>query len=317
MAKIQNFFKIPKRHKKKLALLTFNSYLCTAMKHLFLIFLTCCSLTLFLSMTRIEDKKPVMTTAEALFQGDRNYGFGNYETALKYYDLARDIDKTNIRALTRLGMMYKSGLGTHRDYKKAREYYEDAAALNDGGAAFNVALFYLTGQGVSKDYDKGMSWLQKASDLGCADAQYQIGCLYYNGQGVEQSYDLAMEWFKKASEKRYLSAMVNIGFMCAKGLGCKADPAVAVLWYKAAAEYGSAEAMRNLGGCYSFGDGVEKDEDEGLKWYKKAAIAGDKESINYLRSIGQYESPEKQYQEIPLDITMDPEESTTEPKNNQ
>lgn len=237
---------------------------------------------------------------DARFEGDRCYGFGDFETAVKYYQRAVEIDEKNVRALTRLGSMYKRGLGVKRNYKAALDWYMKAAATGDGNAVFNVGTFFLAGQGVKQNTPEAMKWFELASEKGCADADYQMGCLYFSGTGVDQDYRMALDWFQKAAERRYLGALVNIGFMCCNGLGAVKDAAIGVQWYLYAAKYGSAEAMRNLGYCYLMGDGVDKDETEGIAWYQKAADLGDQPSIAFLRSIGKYVNIVDTYEEVPL-----------------
>lgn len=239
---------------------------------------------------------------DARFNGDRCYSFGDYETALKYYQRAVNLDAKNVRAISRIGMMYKRGLGVKRDYKKALDWYAKGAATGDASSIFNVGTFYLAGQGVKRDYEEAMMWFRLASEKGCADADYQMGCLYFSGTGVKQDYREAIDWFQKAADRRYLGALVNIGYMCCNGMGVVKDPVIGVQWYLYAAKYGSAEAMRNLGYCYNLGEGVDADPEESLRWYQEAASHGDQPSIAYLRSIGKYEAPGADYQEVPLVI---------------
>lgn len=256
-----------------------------------------------LSLTALAGIDPA--SDDARFNGDRCFGFGDYATAVKYYERAVNIDAKNVRALTRLGNMYKRGLGVKRNYKTALDWYMKAASTGDGNAIFNVGTFFLAGQGVKTNTAEAMKWFELASEKGCADADYQMGCLYFTGTGVAQDYNMALEWFQKAAERRYLAALVNIGYMCCNGLGVVQDSAIGVQWYLYASKYGSAEAMRNLGYCYAQGDGVDADPEASLDWYKKAAALGDKPSISYLRSIGQYTPPEEQYEEVPLVISED------------
>lgn len=258
----------------------------------------------FLSLAAFAGIDPA--SDDARFNGDRCYGFGNFETAVKYYQRAVDIDAKNVRALTRLGSMYKRGLGVKRNYKTALDWYMKAAATGDGNAVFNVGTFFLSGLGVKANTQEAMRWFELASEKGCADADYQLGCLYFAGtNGVPQDYTQALYWYQKAAERRYLAALTNIGYMCCNGLGVVKDSAIGVQWYLYAAKYGSAEAMRNLGYCYMAGDGVDADEAAGIDWYQKAAALGDKPSIAYLRSIGEYTAPEDQYEEVPLVISED------------
>lgn len=242
---------------------------------------------------------------EARFEGDRCYSFGDYETAVKYYQRAVDIDAHNTRALSRMGSMYKRGLGVKRNYKTALDWYMKAAATGDGNAVFNVGIFFLAGQGVKQNTQEAIKWFELASEKGCADADYQMGCLYFSGSHVPQDYRMALDWFQKAAERRYLGALVNIGYMCCNGLGAVKDSAIGVQWYLYAAKYGSAEAMRNLGYCYLTGEGVDANEAEALAWYQKAADLGDEPSKAYLRSIGKYVDIAETYIETPLVITED------------
>lgn len=249
------------------------------------------------------DVKPA--SDDARFNGDRCYSFGDYDTAVKYYQRAVDIDAGNVRAMSRLGSMYRRGLGVKRNLKTALDWYMKAASTGDGGAIFNVGSFFLAGDGVKRSYPEAMKWFELASEKGCADADYQMGCLYFTGTGVEQDYNNALYWFQKAAERRYLAALVNIGYMCCNGLGVVRDAAIGVQWYLYAARYGSAEAMRNLGYCYTAGEGVDADPAVGLDYYQKAAQLGDKPSVDYLRSIGKYVAVEETYEEVPLVIDGD------------
>lgn len=259
------------------------------------LFFALASLTLFAGVKPDSD--------DARFNGDRCYSFGDFATAVKYYQRAVDIDPTNVRAMTRIAMMYKRGLGVKRNYKEALEWYEKAAATGDANSVFNVGTFHLSGLGVKQSYKEAIKWFTLASEMGCADADYQMGCLYFSGTGVEQDYRQAIDWYQKAAERRYLGALVNIGYMCANGMGVVKDPAIGVQWYLYAAKYGSAEAMRNLGYCYAAGEGVDADEQESIDWYQKAARLGDDASIRYLRSLGLYQAPDTHYEEKPLIIT--------------
>lgn len=253
------------------------------------------------AMTALAGVKP--ESDDDRFNGDRCYSFGDYETALKYYQRAVDNDPQNVRAMTRIAMMYKRGLGVKRNYKTALDWYAKAAAAGDASSVFNMGTFYLSGLGVKQNYTKALNLFTQASEKGCADASYQMGCLYFSGMGVPQDYLQALDWFQKAADHRYLAALVNIGYMCCNGYGVVKDPAIGVQWYLYAAKYGSADAMRNLGYAYSTGEGVDQDEEEALMWYQKAATMGDKQSIAYLRSIGKYKAPETQYEEVPLELT--------------
>ena len=47
---------------------------------------------------------------------------------------------------------------------------------------------YYNGLGVEKDYQKAKEWYEKAAAQGNARAQTNLGDMYYNGEGVSQNY---------------------------------------------------------------------------------------------------------------------------------
>ena len=98
--------------------------------------------------------------------------------------------------------MYYQGLGVEKDYLKAMEWYQKAAAQGNANAQNNIGVLYENGGfGVEQDYSKAMEWYQKATLQGVARAQYHIGILYLNGLGVPQNSEKAIEWLKKAAEQ--------------------------------------------------------------------------------------------------------------------
>ena len=73
--------------------------------------------------------------------------------------------------MVNLGMHYANGLGVVRDYAKAREWYEKAAAKDNTTAMLNLAVLYHNGQGVARNYAKAREWLNKAADRGDVHAK--------------------------------------------------------------------------------------------------------------------------------------------------
>ena len=66
---------------------------------------------------------------------------------------------------------------------------------------FNLGLLYTDGQGVARDYGKAREWYEKAAAKDHASAMFNLGWLYENGRGVTQDYINARGWYEKAAEK--------------------------------------------------------------------------------------------------------------------
>jgi len=113
-------------------------------------------------------------------------------------------DYGNALSMGMLGSLYADGAGVEKDYAKAREWYEKAAAKDRVLAALamnNLGVLYENGQGVPQDFVKAREWYEKAAAKDYAPAMHNLGMLYDNGQGLVQDYAKAREWFEKAADK--------------------------------------------------------------------------------------------------------------------
>ena len=104
-------------------------------------------------------------------------------------------------AMYNLGLRYANGEGVPRDYGKARELYEKAAAKDNTDAMTNLGTLYQFGDGVAQDYGKARELYGKAAAKDNAYAIYNLGTLYENGQGVPRDYGKARELYEKAAAK--------------------------------------------------------------------------------------------------------------------
>src|SRR5262245_19486624 len=94
-------------------------------------------------------------------------------------------DRTSMR---KLGVLYANGQKVAKDYAKARELFEKAAAEGDPFAMRNLAALYYNGWDVAQDKAKAREWYEKAADKGDADVMRGLGTIYANGDGVAQDY---------------------------------------------------------------------------------------------------------------------------------
>ena len=105
--------------------------------------------------------------------------------------------------------MYKIGMGTKADNKKAFAYYNQAAKLNYAPAQQRIAQFYLTGDGVKPDKIKGIQWLERAAKNGSSVAMTQLAVRYHIGDGVKQSAERYAYWTAKATEQAQRDSVVT------------------------------------------------------------------------------------------------------------
>ena len=77
----------------------------------------------------------------------------------------------------RLGDTYYFGKNVLRDYDKARQEYERAAALGHAEAQYSLGVMCHSGKGVPQDYDKARQWYEKAAAQGHEEAQKALNAL--------------------------------------------------------------------------------------------------------------------------------------------
>ncbi len=147
---------------------------------------------------------------------------------------------------------------------------ESAAKSGDSNAQFWLGAYWIA----KKDYAKANQWFEKAAAQGNADAENSLGNAYYHGYGVFQDYAKANYWYEKAAAQGNVDAENNIGSAYAEGQGMPQNYVKAIHWYKKAAENGNVSAEYNIGVLYNYGHGVPQNTKTAIKWWKKAAVQG-------------------------------------------
>jgi len=149
-------------------------------------------------------------------------------------------------AARKLGSAYAVGIAGAKDFAKAREWYEKAAAKDDPAAMNSLGVIYADGQGEPQDYAKAREWFEKAAAKDDAKATSNLGWLYSNGYGVPQDYAKAREWFEKAAAKDDAGAMNSLGVIYTYGYGVPLDYAKVRERYAKAAAKDDASANSAL-----------------------------------------------------------------------
>lgn len=126
------------------------------------------------------------------FMGLNCFNQGEYQDALKFYQLA--FDKGSAKAASNTGVYYYN---VEKNYEVALRWFE--AAIEKGfrdGVTYNFAgMAYID----SGDYAKAIEYFTAAAELGLDSAQFNLGSLYYSGRGTPVDLGKARYWIEKSA----------------------------------------------------------------------------------------------------------------------
>lgn len=108
------------------------------------------------------------------------------------------------------------------------------AEAGDPQAQVNLAAKYRDGEDVPKDFAKAIEWHQKAAAQGHADAQFNLGLAFVRGQGVPKDASKAIEWYQKAAAQGNVTAQLNLGGMYGSSVGVARDAVLSYAWFNVA-----------------------------------------------------------------------------------
>ena len=151
-------------------------------------------LELYEHIENIYQKDNQLTTLEGLFQ---------------IYNILKD-DKDSSKkkeVINEIGLRYFYGIGTEKDYKKAKEWFEYGTNYNIGQCFAFLGEIYLHGFGLKKeeiDYKKARTLFNQAINYGETSMGYSgLGYMYYYGLGVKKD--------KKEAYNRFLKGIRSSG----------------------------------------------------------------------------------------------------------
>ena len=138
---------------------------------------------------------------------------------------------------------------------------------------------------IQKDYDKAFELFNEAAALGYSPAMYNAAVCYLNGDGVDKDSLAAFQNFRKAANLGEENALHNLASCYMRGIGTAKNDSLAVHYYTMSADKGSAISQSILGHIYMNGKGVEQDSIKGREWYNKAAEQNEPTALYALASI--------------------------------
>lgn len=168
-----------------------------------------------------------------------------------------------------VGEMYRYGVGTEKNVKKAFSYYEKS--LEWLARAERICRLRLEGELPEKDRNYYESLLEdvdhKRMHCECSACVELVG---KEGCPMEQRQKAFSRLSELAHERGDWCAQVNMGVLYEEGTFVGKDERKALEYYLMAAGNGSTGAMNNIGNFYLHGKGVAKDYDKAFEWYQKA-----------------------------------------------
>jgi serine/threonine protein kinase len=219
-----------------------------------------------------------LRAGDDLFNG-QNGKARDYAKARELYESAAALG--NLAAQYKLGQLHAGEHLGAKDEATARKWYTKAAEQGHAGAQNAIGMLLYYGQGGAKDPPRAREWWEKAAAQNHHIAQSNLG-VYYANQGSKDDYAKAREWYRKAGEQGYAEAQNRLGDLYFKALGGPRDDNKAREWYEKAANQGHPAGQRNLGRAFEFGLGAVYDQVAALAWYRKAAAQGDVEAIQAI-----------------------------------
>jgi TPR repeat protein len=189
-----------------------------------------------------------------------------------------------------------------QDYTKAFELFQEAAKKRKSVAYYYLGVMYRDGKGTEKDYDQAKEWFTRAEKLehinafsalktlehmvgaenGEPEAMHKLAEAYQYGNGVSDDIEEAIRWYKAAAEKGHPESQSSLGFIYHHGFKVSKDIAQAIHWYELAAAQGSSSAMYGLGCIYLKGEVVEKDIELAEKYLSSSHYFNESNLLNII-----------------------------------
>ncbi|EGB04884.1 hypothetical protein AURANDRAFT_31902 [Aureococcus anophagefferens] len=118
----------------------------------------------------------------------------------------RAVELGDVRAMTRLGGLYRTGSGVKLDKKKAERLYRTAADRGDAFGQTNLGTSLYS----EEKFEEAFRYYALAADQGLTSGEFCLGCCYKDGAGTEVDLGKARYWFERAAAKGYEDAIRNL-----------------------------------------------------------------------------------------------------------
>ena len=191
---------------------------------------------------------------------------------------------------------YKGAPDLQRDFTRAYQYFLRSAQKGNEEAMYSLGVMYEKGEYGDPDYRKAREWFEKAAAQGHTKAQQRVHNLQAMNQEALDLYESALldikrfernsalKKLKQAHEMGLIEATVKLGDMYAQGLGTRnrsgSNITEAKRYYEYAARHDHPHAMY----LYAFlleNSGDSRELRSAHDWYLKAAEYGDSTALTH------------------------------------
>jgi TPR repeat protein len=208
-------------------------------------------------------------------QSGQNLSRGTVTPEQAFSIVTAEAEGGDARALVTLGGFYAEGIGTPKNFSKARECYEKANQAGSAEGAYNVGVCWEVGMGSAADAVKAAEYFRRAADMKLPQALFKMSVILDSGTGVTRDEKASIGYMSRAAEAGHPDAAGIMGLVHLNGLrGQKKNAQEGMKMLNIAASAGNVEAMKNIAVVYKDGVGVKASPEEALKWYLIAEKCG-------------------------------------------
>ncbi|MBF0176371.1 MAG: sel1 repeat family protein [Magnetococcales bacterium] len=226
------------------------------------------------------EKDPRNTEVFARAEIMRIFGMGtSAEPTLDFTRMNDAIQHGNMDAAAILGKFYLAGVGTAKDFYKARRCFVASATGGNGEGKFWAALIPAAGLGGPQDVELAAYWAEMVSSTHVSTNHCLAGGFFLAGTGVVPDLAYGLDLLQKGAMLPTTSCAWLLGEGYRQGrYGLPVDLALASHWYEQAAAHGDLEAMLRLGliaaGLAGGARESWMDFAEAVRWLQKAGERG-------------------------------------------
>ena len=169
-------------------------------------------------------------------------------------------------------------------FKDTYDLFFRSANQGYAPSMYRLGLMFINGEYVTADERKAREWFEKGAKLNDDECVYALGVFYRDERGgLEQDYEMAFKCFKWASEQENMDAMDALGLCYQKGLGCVRDERKAMDCYATAGNEGILSARYNWAFCTYFGIGVDRpNEQTAIEIMDEVARNGHMPAVDFM-----------------------------------
>ena len=218
-------------------------------------------------------------------------------TAIKWLTQAADAHYSPATIIA--GKRYYYGDGVSQDYRKAAQYFKDAAFQENGEGMYYYSWIHAYGQGVQKDSTKTVLWAKRGINSGDNNCKTLLGKIYYEGQAVKKNYSEAFAYYREGDAENISNCSVGLGNMYKNGEFVDVNLPKAIECFTKAANQNNLDGIAGLIYIFAAESSDCYNLDMAIYWIKKHIAAGGttfKQYLpTYLAEAGRYSEAEQYY----------------------